>query len=90
MDLLAKFEVITDPQLDLPGKYLYVLGTYSKELEAVRRIYQTDKTDPSVSRNLPPIAGRIAWSRQLFRRIDTPMKVFRLNAEILKVKRRTR
>lgn len=35
-------------------------------------------------RNLPPISGRIAWSRQLFKRITTPIQQFYRKAEILK------
>lgn len=28
-------------------------------------------------RNAPPVAGAISWSRQLMKRIEDPMKVFR-------------
>lgn len=63
-----------------------MLGMYSQELEHVRQIYQTEKTDPSAPRNLPPIAGRIAWARQLFRRIEAPMKVLKVKLDITKVR----
>jgi len=64
-----------------------VLSLYGQDLEQVRVIYQTEKTTPAAPRNLPPIAGRIAWARQLFRRTEAPMKVFKMNADILKVNR---
>lgn len=34
-------------------------------------------------RNLPPIAARISWSRQLYRKIEMPMKHFKRKPEIL-------
>ena len=63
-----------------------VLSSYGQDLEQVRVIYQTEKSSPTAPRNLPPIAGRIAWARQLFRRIEAPMKMFKKNPDILKVR----
>lgn len=37
-----------------------------------------------MSRNLPPIAGRIAWARQLYRRITTPIRQFAKQPEVIK------
>jgi len=62
-----------------------VLTSYGQDLEQVRTVYQTERASPNTPRNLPPIAGRIAWARQLFRRIEAPMKVFKKNPDILKV-----
>ena len=33
-------------------------------------------------RNAPPVAGAISWSRQLLKRIEDPMKVFRDNKAV--------
>ena len=85
LELLAKFERIAACQLDVADKYTNVLLSYGQDVEQVRLIYQAEKTSPTTSRNLPPIAGRIAWARQLFRRIEAPMKIFKQNPEILKV-----
>ena len=37
-------------------------------------------------RNAPPVAGAIHWSRQLMKRIEDPMKVFRDNRAITNLK----
>ena len=60
-----------------------VLLHYSRDIEMVSRIYQKNKSDPPVARDLPPVAGKIAWSRQLFRRIQEPMEVFQQHQVIL-------
>ena len=37
-------------------------------------------------RNAPPVAGAIHWSRQLLKRIEDPMKVFRDNKAVSSLK----
>ena len=37
---------------------------------------------PQTVRNAPPVAGAIYWSRQLLKRIEDPMKIFRENKAI--------
>lgn len=85
LDLLSKFEMITALRPDMTERYHSVLRLYGCQLEQVRQLYQSDKTDPSVSRNLPPIAGRIAWARQLFWRIEAPMKILKVKLELTRV-----
>lgn len=34
------------------------------------------KLDPPIGRDLPPVAGRILWARQLSSRIRAPMELF--------------
>ena len=85
MELLVKVESISGPQFDLKDYYVRVLNTYGRDLETVRKLYQKQKNEPVTPRNLPPIAGKIAWARQLYRRIEAPMKVFKKKPEILKV-----
>eukprot|EP00043_Microstomoeca_roanoka_P013217 m.129292 g.129292 ORF g.129292 m.129292 type:complete len:4796 (-) comp15694_c0_seq1:72-14459(-) len=83
LSLLAKFEKIKHVGLDLREKYDLVLRAYGKELEEVRKVYQAEKQDPSIGRNLPPLAGRIIWARQLFARIEGPMSVFQKSCQDL-------
>lgn len=85
MDLLGKFERIEGAQLNITEKYQKLLGNYGRDLESVRKLYQKLKNEPPSARNLPPVAGRIAWARQLYRRIDAPMRVFKQHKEILMV-----
>ena len=85
LELLVKFENISGPNLDFRDKYQRVLTSYGKDLEIVRKLYQKQKGEPMIPRNLPPISGKIAWARQLYRKIESPMKAFRKRPEILKV-----
>lgn len=78
--LLARFERLKNLGLDLHEKYEATLVQYGKELEEIRKIYQHDRTDPPIGRNLPPMAGRITWARQLFSRIESPMQFLQQHA----------
>uniref|UniRef100_A0A8C5TYT3 Dynein axonemal heavy chain 8 n=1 Tax=Malurus cyaneus samueli TaxID=2593467 RepID=A0A8C5TYT3_9PASS len=60
-----------------------ILQHYVSELEATKKIYQTQKDDPPLARNMPPVAGRILWVRQLFRRINEPISYFHKHSDIL-------
>ena len=46
-------------------------------------MYERDKHDPPIPRNLPPVAGNITWSRHLLKRIEEPMKQFESNQNVL-------
>ena len=85
VELLGKFEAIAGSNLDMNEKYMKVLMNYSRDLESIRKLYQKFKQDPMIPRNLPPVAGKIAWARQLYRKIEGPMKVFKTKPEILRV-----
>lgn len=50
---------------------------YQQEIEYVRDKYNEDRSDPLVPRSIPPIAGRIMWIRQLYKRIENPMNMFK-------------
>ncbi|XP_077977872.1 dynein axonemal heavy chain 5-like isoform X2 [Glandiceps talaboti] len=84
LELLSKFEKIQGCNLNLHEKYMKVLSNYGRDLETVRKLYQKCKEDPPVPRNIPPIAGKITWARQLYRKIDAPMKVFKKKQEVLR------
>uniref|UniRef100_A0A8I3NLP8 Dynein axonemal heavy chain 8 n=1 Tax=Canis lupus familiaris TaxID=9615 RepID=A0A8I3NLP8_CANLF len=40
------------------------------------KLYYSQKDDPPLARNMPPIAGKILWVRQLYRRISEPINYF--------------
>ena len=84
VELLSKFESIGGANLDMNEKYMKVLMSYGKDLESIRKLYQKFKQEPPIPRNLPPVSGRIAWSRQLYRKIEHPMRVFKKKPELLK------
>ncbi|KAH3727100.1 hypothetical protein DPMN_053025, partial [Dreissena polymorpha] len=84
IELLNKFEAITGSNLDINEKYTKVMVNYGRDLESIRKLYQKFKQDPIIPRNLPPVAGKIAWARQLYRKIEDPMKAFKTKPAILK------
>jgi hypothetical protein len=59
---------------DLDSKLNIIFQNYGQELEQVQQMYERDKHDPPIPRNLPPVAGNITWSRHLLKRIEEPMK----------------
>uniref|UniRef100_A0A7N6BK52 AAA+ ATPase domain-containing protein n=1 Tax=Anabas testudineus TaxID=64144 RepID=A0A7N6BK52_ANATE len=64
------------PDLGIDEKYQRILQNYGRDIEMVSRIYMKQKLDPPVGRDLPPVAGRIMWARQLYSRIQGPMDLF--------------
>lgn len=76
LQYLAKFEKIKEVGLDLSSKYKTCLSMFSQEIEQVRKNYHSVRSDPPLRRNLPPMAGRIIWARQLFARIEGPIVMF--------------
>ncbi|XP_033755107.1 LOW QUALITY PROTEIN: dynein heavy chain 5, axonemal-like [Pecten maximus] len=80
---LRRFERLELPNLGIPEKYQRILGHYGRDIEMVSKLYQKNKNDPPVARDLPPIAGKISWARQLYRRILEPMEVFQKQTNLL-------
>lgn len=44
--------------MEIDEKYLTVLRNFGKELENISRVYNKEKIDPVMQRNVPPISGR--------------------------------
>jgi dynein heavy chain len=75
--LLKKFQSILQRESlksDLDSKLNIIFQNYGQELEQVQQLYEKEKHDPPIPRNLPPVAGNITWSRHLLKRIEEPMK----------------
>ncbi|XP_068092796.1 dynein axonemal heavy chain 5-like isoform X3 [Hyperolius riggenbachi] len=83
VNLLLKFERIGKDHLDFGEKYMVVLQRYSRDLDMVRKLYQKHKDSPPTPRNVPPITGKIMWARQLYRKIDQPMRFLKTKMELL-------
>lgn len=64
------------PDLGIDEKYQQILQNYGRDIEMVSHIYMKQKLDPPIGRDLPPVAGRIMWARQLSNRIQGPMNLF--------------
>lgn len=56
--LLRKFENLDLPNLGIGEKFHRILSHYGRDIEMVSKIYQKNKNDPPVARDLPPIAGK--------------------------------
>uniref|UniRef100_A0A2C9K4Z2 AAA+ ATPase domain-containing protein n=1 Tax=Biomphalaria glabrata TaxID=6526 RepID=A0A2C9K4Z2_BIOGL len=80
LDILTKFAPIAT-RTGLKGiiseKYVEIFSVYEKDLDEVQMTYEKYKTKPILMRNAPPVAGAIFWSRQLLKRIEDPMRIFR-------------
>nr|XP_043900355.1 dynein axonemal heavy chain 8 isoform X2 [Solea senegalensis] len=84
MELLLLFESGPTSGLDLKRYFLLLLQRYSSELDLLRRTYERQRDSPPVGRCHPPMAGRILWCRQLFRRIEAPMLILKKKLDVLK------
>ena len=85
LTLLEQFSQISFLGIDLTAHYAQTLTWIGKEVENVKKAYMADREAPPIPRNMPPIAGRIAWSRNLFARIEKPVSVLdSLRPELLK------
>ncbi|XP_070603204.1 dynein axonemal heavy chain 5 isoform X1 [Erythrolamprus reginae] len=83
LDMLKKFERLGIPNLGIANKYQIILQNYDRDIEMVSKLYSKHKNDPPLARNLPPMAGKILWARQLFHRIQEPMNLFQKHSTVL-------
>ena len=70
-------------QETIQEKYERILLHFGRDIETIQKLYQRHRNDPPVAWDLPPIAGKIAWSRQMYRRIQEPMDLFQKYPAIL-------
>lgn len=89
ISLLYKFQEVLHRdafKADLDSKMNIIFQNYGMELEEVHQLYEKQKHDPPISRNLPPVAGNITWCRHLLKRIEEPMKEFEKHNGIMSTK----
>ncbi|RYY32458.1 hypothetical protein EON62_05335 [archaeon] len=87
--LLDKFTAVLQRDSmreDLDSKLALIFNTYGNELDMVQNMYDRHKHQPPIPRNLPPVAGNITWSRNLLRRIEHPMRIFKQHPAVLQSK----
>ena len=73
------------PGLKVDSKYLELINKFMKDLQFVQSEYNKHKEDPPLARNLPPISGKIAWARQLYRRLSSPVAVFQKHQQLMQL-----
>jgi len=82
--LLEKFKSLQSRQAitqQMAEKYTDVLFRFRSEIEVVLAQFESQKSNPPISRNLPFVAGSISWARSLFVRIKKTMVRFDLKEE---------
>ena len=67
------------------AKWKLAITFFMKDLQFVQTEYNKHKEDPPLARNLPPISGKIAWARQLYRRVSSPVAVFQKNPQLMQL-----
>ena len=61
---------------DLDSKFSFIFHNYGLELNSIQDMYEKCKNQPPLSRNMPSVAGNIAWARHLLKRIRNLMQQF--------------
>ena len=56
--LLRKFETLNLPNMGIQDKFHRILSHYARDIELISKIYQKNKGEPPIARDLPPIAGK--------------------------------
>ena len=58
-------------------RYKDILQQYTKELEGIHHIFETHRANAPIYKNYPPVAGAIAWARDLYTRAKKPILRFK-------------
>eukprot|EP00003_Mantamonas_plastica_P006669 TRINITY_DN1548_c0_g2_i8.p1 TRINITY_DN1548_c0_g2~~TRINITY_DN1548_c0_g2_i8.p1 ORF type:complete len:4445 (-),score=1771.15 TRINITY_DN1548_c0_g2_i8:52-13386(-) len=61
-------------QRDFSSKYADLLHQFADEITDVHEIFRSQKHDPPIFVNMPPVAGALRWSRGLMDRITGPWR----------------
>ncbi|XP_043198855.1 dynein axonemal heavy chain 8-like [Amphibalanus amphitrite] len=77
--LMHRFELLKLDCLELSDKYSIIIEKFTQEIATTRKLYEASKDDPIISHNMPPVAGKIAWARNLYRRLREIMECLRQN-----------
>jgi len=85
-DMLLNFKKIKSREAinkQMMEKFSDIVSQYCREVEMVKGIFEANMAGPECTKNQPPIAGSIQWSRALMRRIKKPMLRFQPYEEIM-------
>jgi dynein heavy chain len=89
LTLLKNYQAILHREnlrTDLDSKLSVIFNNYGQELAEIELIYEKNKHNPPIARNMPPVAGNITWARHLLRKIEDPMNKFQGNSTVLATK----
>ncbi|CAH8577937.1 unnamed protein product [Schistosoma turkestanicum] len=68
-----RFEKLKLANLGVDEAHLKLLHRFAQLIENVGKEYKKFKESPPIGRDVPPIAGKISWAKELYRRIENPM-----------------
>uniref|UniRef100_A0A3Q3FTJ5 Dynein, axonemal, heavy chain 5 like n=1 Tax=Labrus bergylta TaxID=56723 RepID=A0A3Q3FTJ5_9LABR len=85
LSLVQSFQRLNIPCLEeeIPNVLGLIFEVYAHELEFVEKHYDNLKNDPPLAVNMPPVAGRIAWVRHLYKKIADPITYIQKSCDIL-------
>ena len=83
IEFTQRFERLKLPCLNILEKWKLCVSLFVKDIEFVQKEYNEQRESPPIARNLPPVSGRIAWCRQLYRRLKEPMDILRGQPEVM-------
>ncbi|CAM9474002.1 unnamed protein product, partial [Phaeothamnion confervicola] len=64
-------------------RYKDILTQYTKELDRISAIFAARRAAPPAYRNYPPVAGAVAWARDLYLRAKRPILRFKAHDGLL-------
>ena len=67
----------------ISDRYKDILEQYMNELASIKSLFETSKDHPNLYKNFPPIAGSIAWARDLYQRAKRPILRFKKHGGLL-------
>ena len=70
-------------QKEIANWFKHCLQRYNEDLDNVSQWFKQQMDNPPIPKNMPPIGGRIAWVRQLIKRLNEPMTVFQQYDEVV-------
>ena len=85
-DLEKIHQIYDDHKVNSDMSVLLSYMNHQNQINLYNPIIVTLQAAPPVPRNAPPISGKVSWSRQLMKRIEDPMLVFRENKAICQLK----
>lgn len=59
------------------------LQRYASEIESVKKLFNSQKEDQPLDRNITPVAGKIGWVRHLYKKIEDPILYIQETSDIL-------
>ena len=67
----------------ISDRYKDILQQYMRELDSIKHLFITFKDRPNLYKNYPPVAGAIAWARDLYQRAKRPILRFKKHGGLL-------